>query len=112
MGAASKSSFENVSMTYTLKVDHDTWFKLSTADHTALPNDQKLAVLAGTEFPITSYEIASDCLKVSLSVVIQGIGNQGNRYSFKELMPGMYLDPMLNFYKMENLLTCCQHRLT
>lgn len=59
-------------MTYTLKVIHDTWLKLSTAQSAALLADQKQAISAGTSLPISSYEIVGDHLKVSLGDDAQG----------------------------------------
>lgn len=59
-------------MSYTLKIDHDSWLKLSTADSTTLAANQKQAVSAGTELPISSYEIVGSHIKVSLGVDAQG----------------------------------------
>jgi hypothetical protein len=53
-------------MSYTLKITQDTWLKLSTAESTTLSPDQKQAVSAGTELPISSYEIVGDHIKISL----------------------------------------------
>ncbi|QYO62904.1 C39 family peptidase [Leptolyngbya sp. 7M] len=58
-------------MTYTLKIDRDTWLKLSTAQSSALADDQKQAISAGTLLPISSYEIVGDHLKVSLGTDAQ-----------------------------------------
>lgn len=59
-------------MSYTLKVDRDTWLKLSTAQSTKLPDDQKQAVSTGTILPISSYEIMGNYIKVSLGDDAQG----------------------------------------
>jgi len=74
-------------MTYTLKVIHDTWLKLSPAQSTTLPDNQKQAVSSGTQLPISSYEIVGDHLKVSLGDDAQGkqLAYQGHNtwYVFK-----------------------------
>ena len=59
-------------MTYTLKFDCDTLLKLSTAESKTLPASRKQAVTAGTELPISSYEIVGDHIKVSLGDNAQG----------------------------------------
>jgi hypothetical protein len=59
-------------MTYTLKLNCNIWFKLSTTESTTLSAEQKQAVSAGTELPISSYEIVGDHIKVSLGDNAQG----------------------------------------
>ncbi|MBW4464902.1 MAG: C39 family peptidase [Pegethrix bostrychoides GSE-TBD4-15B] len=59
-------------MSYTIKIVHDTWLKLSTAQSTTLPNNQKQAISAGTTLSISSYEIVGSHFKVSLGVDAQG----------------------------------------
>lgn len=64
-------------MTYTLKIDHDTWLKLSTAQDTTLPDAAKQAVIAGTQFTVVSYEIVDSHIKALLGVAIAGIDSHG-----------------------------------
>lgn len=65
-------------MTYTLKIIHDTWLKLSTAESATLPNDQKQAFSAGTLLPISSYEVVGNHIKVSL-----GLDDQGKQLAYQ-----------------------------
>ena len=66
-------------MSYTIKIVQDTWLKLSTAESSTLPADQKQAVSAGTELPISSYEVVGDHIKVSL-----GDNAQGKQLAYQE----------------------------
>jgi len=59
-------------MTYILKINRDTWLKLSTAQSAALSADQKQAISAGTSLTISTYEIVGDHIKVSLGKDAQG----------------------------------------
>lgn len=65
-------------MTYTLKIDRDTWLKLQPVQSTILPDDQKQLIHAGTALPISSYEVAGNHLKVSL-----GKDAQGNQLAYQ-----------------------------
>ena len=57
---------------YVLKIDYDTYLKLSTADSTTLSDNQKQFVSAKTDLPISSYEVVGSHLKVSLGLDAQG----------------------------------------
>lgn len=74
-------------MSYTLKIVCNTWLKLSTAESTTLSADQKQAISAGTELPISSYEVIGDHIKVSLGVDAQNkqieYQNHNTWYVFK-----------------------------
>jgi GH24 family phage-related lysozyme (muramidase) len=63
----------------TLRATSDTWLKLSTAQSTALPDDQKQSLPSGTVLPVSSYTLANnDHVRVAL-----GIDSQGNQVQFK-----------------------------
>lgn len=65
--------------TYAIKAIADTWLKLSTAQSSALPDDQKQVVNLGTVLPIASYGLANnDHIKITL-----GRDREGNQVQFK-----------------------------
>lgn len=58
---------------YTLRVDLDTWLKQSTAQSSALPDDQRQLVQAGTTLPVSSFAVAGQFhLKIFLGVDAAG----------------------------------------
>jgi GH24 family phage-related lysozyme (muramidase) len=64
---------------YSFKVLIDTWCKLSTAQSSMVPNEQKQFLDAGTVIPISSYELVKDDhIKVTL-----GLDSQGKQLAFK-----------------------------
>ncbi|GAB4381785.1 MAG: hypothetical protein Kow00121_41080 [Elainellaceae cyanobacterium] len=68
-----------VASTYALKLTADTWLKQSTAQSSALPEDQKQFVNANTVLPIAGFALAgNDHLKVTL-----GLDNSGKQIFFK-----------------------------
>ncbi|WP_416675740.1 lysozyme [Egbenema bharatensis] len=63
----------------TLRATEDTWLKLSTAQATALPANQKQAISNGTVLPVSSYALAeNDHIRISL-----GVNNQGTQLQFQ-----------------------------
>jgi GH24 family phage-related lysozyme (muramidase) len=66
-------------MAYAVKTVLDTWFKSSTAQGSALPDDQKQFVNSGMTLPISGFElVGTDYLKLTL-----GLDNQGKQLFFK-----------------------------
>ena len=63
---------------YVLDVRNDTYLKLSTAQSSSLPDSQKQFVAAGSQFPMSSYMVNGNHVKVAF-----GINQQGNRVHFK-----------------------------
>ena len=64
---------------YSLKVDSDTWLKLSTAQSSTLPQDQKQFLKAGAVLPISNYApVGQYHLRVAL-----GLDEKGKQVSFK-----------------------------
>lgn len=67
-------------MAYALKPVIDTWLKLSTAQGSTLPEDQKQLIDAGTVLPVSAFElIGNDHIKVTL-----GRDAQGQQIQFKD----------------------------
>jgi hypothetical protein len=83
-------------MPYTLKIDRDTWLKLSPAESTTLLSNQKQAEPAGTILPISSYEIGGDHIKVSLGDNAQDqqieYDNHNTWYVFKQKRETISID--------------------
>jgi GH24 family phage-related lysozyme (muramidase) len=69
----------SVTSSYVIKTVIDTWLKTSTAQGSALPDDQRQFLSSGTVLPISGYELAdNDHLKLTL-----GKDAQGNQLQFK-----------------------------
>ncbi len=66
-------------MAYAIKTVLDTWFKLSPAQGSALPDDQKQFINSGMTLPISGFEIVgADHIKLTL-----GVDRQGKQLFFK-----------------------------
>jgi GH24 family phage-related lysozyme (muramidase) len=66
-------------MAYAIKTVLDTWFKTSTAQGSALPDDQKQFVNAGMLLPLSGFEILeNDHIRLTL-----GLDAQGRQMQFK-----------------------------
>jgi GH24 family phage-related lysozyme (muramidase) len=66
-------------MAFALRPVIDTWLKLSTAQGSTLPDNQRQLIQAGTVLPISGFELVSDDhIKVTL-----GKDAQGNQLQFK-----------------------------
>jgi GH24 family phage-related lysozyme (muramidase) len=66
-------------MGYTFKATIDTWLKLSTAQGSTLPDDQRQFLKSGTILPLSGFELAgTDHLKVTL-----GKDQSGKQIQFK-----------------------------
>ena len=66
-------------MAYAIKTVLDTWFKSSAVQGSALPNDQKQFINAGSTLPITGFELIDpDHVKLTL-----GLDKQGKQIFFK-----------------------------
>ncbi len=67
-------------MAYAIKPVIDTWLKLSTAQGSTLPEDQRQFISAGTVLPIVAFElVGTDHIKVTF-----GRDAQGQQIQFKE----------------------------
>ena len=66
-------------MAYAIRTVLDTWFKSSAVQGSALPDDQKQFINAGSTLPITSFELIDpDHVKLTL-----GLDKQGKQIFFK-----------------------------
>jgi lysozyme len=65
-------------MAYSLKVNLDTWLKLSTAQGSQLPDNQRQFLKAGTILPLSGFQLEGTHLKVAL-----GKDNQGRQMFYQ-----------------------------
>lgn len=71
--AMTMSSADRRPTVYAFRASKDTYLKLSTAQSSSLPNDQKQLVRAGTTLPIVAFRVVTaDHLQITLGVDKQG----------------------------------------
>jgi GH24 family phage-related lysozyme (muramidase) len=65
--------------TYTLRTTEDTWLKLTTAQGSSLPDDQRQFIRSGTTLPLSSFtRVENDHLRVAF-----GLDSEGKQVQFQ-----------------------------
>ncbi|MBO0348874.1 C39 family peptidase [Phormidium pseudopriestleyi FRX01] len=80
----------SLSQSFTFKIIHDTFLKVSTASSSSLIGTQKVAVKAGETVEIKSYELSEGHFRVQLANAIAPVGETGYFYEKHiELIPNL-----------------------
>ncbi len=80
----------SLGQSFTLKILHDTFLKVSTASSSSLTATQKVAVKAGETVEIKSYELNAGHFRVQLAQAISPVGETGYFYEKHiELIPNL-----------------------